>query len=75
MPFLLALILITIGLIVFWLGRRSQVEAGLPIGRVIYSDTQRLAIAGKAVVFAQLIGWPASPIIWCSKVVRSFRSK
>jgi CRISPR-associated exonuclease Cas4 len=39
MPFLLALILITIGLIVFWLGRRSQVEAGLPIGRVIYSDT------------------------------------
>ena len=39
MPFLLALILILIGLIVFWLGRRSQVEAGLPIGRVISSDT------------------------------------
>ena len=36
---LIALILITIGLLVFWLGRRSQVEAGLPIGRVIYSDT------------------------------------
>jgi CRISPR-associated exonuclease Cas4 len=40
MPFLLALLLILIGLIVFWLGRRSRVEAGLPIGRVIYSDTQ-----------------------------------
>ena len=39
MPFLLALLLILIGLIVFWLGRRSQVAAGLPIGRVIYSDT------------------------------------
>jgi len=40
MPFLLALILIFLGLIVFWLGRRSQAEAGLPIGRVIYSDTR-----------------------------------
>ena len=40
MPLLLALILILIGLIVFWLGRRRQVEAGLPIGRVIYSDTR-----------------------------------
>jgi CRISPR-associated exonuclease Cas4 len=40
MPFLLALTLILIGLFVFWLGRRSQVEAGLPIGRVIYSDTR-----------------------------------
>jgi CRISPR-associated exonuclease Cas4 len=39
MPFLIALLLILIGLIVFWLGRRSQMEAGLPIGRVIYSDT------------------------------------
>jgi CRISPR-associated exonuclease Cas4 len=35
---LIALILILIGLLIFWLGRRSQVEAGLPIGRVIYSD-------------------------------------
>ncbi|HSD83256.1 MAG TPA: CRISPR-associated protein Cas4 [Anaerolineae bacterium] len=40
MPFLLALILILIGLFVFWLGRRAQTEAGLPIGRVIYSDTR-----------------------------------
>jgi CRISPR-associated exonuclease Cas4 len=39
MPFLSALLLILIGLLVFWLGRRSQAEAGLPIGRVIYSDT------------------------------------
>jgi CRISPR-associated exonuclease Cas4 len=39
MPFLLALLLIILGLVVFWLGRRSQTEAGLPIGRVIYSDT------------------------------------
>ena len=39
MPFLIALILILIGLLVFWLGRRSQAEAGLPIGRVIASDT------------------------------------
>jgi CRISPR-associated exonuclease Cas4 len=39
MPFLLALILILIGILIFWLGRRSQAEAGLPIGRVIYSDT------------------------------------
>ena len=37
---LIALLLILIGLLVFWLGRRSQVEAGLPIGRVIYSDTR-----------------------------------
>jgi len=39
MPFLIALLLILIGLIAFWLGRRSQVVAGLPSGRVIYSDT------------------------------------
>ena len=38
--FLLALLLILLGLLVFWLGRRSQAEAGLPIGRVIYSDTR-----------------------------------
>jgi CRISPR-associated exonuclease Cas4 len=40
MPFIIALLLILIGLIVFWLGRRAQVEAGLPIGHVIYSDTR-----------------------------------
>ncbi len=40
MPFFIALILILSGLVVFWLGRRSQTEAGLPIGRVIYSDTR-----------------------------------
>jgi CRISPR-associated exonuclease Cas4 len=39
MPFLVALFLIFIGLLIFWLGRRRQLEAGLPIGRVIYSDT------------------------------------
>ena len=39
MFFLIALLLIIFGLIILWLGRRSQVEAGLPIGRVIYSDT------------------------------------
>ena len=46
MPFLLALLLILIGLAVFWLGRRNQSDAGLPIGRVIYSDTR---------------GWQATP--------------
>lgn len=40
MPFFIALLLIFIGLVIFWLGRRSQAEAGLPIGRVIYSDTR-----------------------------------
>ena len=40
MPFFIALLLILIGVVVFWLGRRSQAEAGLPIGRVIYSDTR-----------------------------------
>ena len=40
MPFIIALLLILIGVLVFWLGRRSQAEAGLPIGRVIYSDTR-----------------------------------
>lgn len=40
MPFLLALTLILIGIVVFWLGRRTQADAGLPIGRVIYSDTR-----------------------------------
>jgi CRISPR-associated exonuclease Cas4 len=39
MPFFIALLLILFGLLVFWLSRRSQAEAGLPIGRVIYSDT------------------------------------
>jgi CRISPR-associated exonuclease Cas4 len=39
MPFFSALLLILFGLLVFWLSRRSQAEAGLPIGRVIYSDT------------------------------------
>jgi CRISPR-associated exonuclease Cas4 len=39
LPFV-ALFLIVLGLIIFWLGRRSQAEAGLPIGRVIYSDTR-----------------------------------
>ena len=38
---LIALLLIIFGLLVFWLGRRSQAEAGLPIGRVIYSDASR----------------------------------
>jgi CRISPR-associated exonuclease Cas4 len=37
---IIALLLILIGLLVFWLSRRSQVAAGLPIGRVIYSDTR-----------------------------------
>lgn len=40
MPFLIALLLILFGLSIFWLGRRSQTEAGLPTGRVIYSDTR-----------------------------------
>ncbi len=40
MPFLIALLLILIGVLVFWFGRRSQSEAGLPIGQVIYSDTR-----------------------------------
>jgi CRISPR-associated exonuclease Cas4 len=34
-----ALLLILIGLIVLSLGRRAQREAGLPVGRVVYSDT------------------------------------
>jgi len=37
---LIALSLIVLGLFVFWLGRRTQAEAGLPVGRVIYSDTR-----------------------------------
>jgi CRISPR-associated exonuclease Cas4 len=40
MPFFIALLLIIIGVLIFWLGRRSQAEAGLPLGRVIYSDTR-----------------------------------
>jgi len=39
LPFV-AVVFIVLGLLVFWLGRRSQAEAGLPIGRVIYSDTR-----------------------------------
>ena len=38
LPFIAAL-LILIGLLVLWLGRRAQMAAGLPIGRVIYADT------------------------------------
>jgi len=37
---LIALLLILIGVLIFWLGRRSQAKAGLPVGRVIYSDTR-----------------------------------
>jgi CRISPR-associated exonuclease Cas4 len=40
MPFFIALLLILSGVLIFWLGRRSQSEAGLPTGRVIYSDTR-----------------------------------
>jgi CRISPR-associated exonuclease Cas4 len=40
MPFFIALLLILIGVLIFWLGRRSQAEVGLPIGQVIYSDTR-----------------------------------
>lgn len=39
MPFFIALLIILTGVIIFWLGRRSQADAGLPLGRVIYSDT------------------------------------
>jgi len=39
LPFI-ALFLIFLGLLVFWLGRRGQAETGLPTGRVIYSDTR-----------------------------------
>ena len=35
----IALLLVILGLIVLGLGRRFQVEAGLPIGRVVYADT------------------------------------
>jgi CRISPR-associated exonuclease Cas4 len=37
---IIALLLILIGVLIFWLGRRSQSAAGLPTGRVIYSDTR-----------------------------------
>jgi len=36
---IIAIILIVIGLIALGFGRRIQVEAGLPVGRVVYSDT------------------------------------
>ena len=35
---LVALLLILMGVLIFWLARRSRAEAGLPAGRVIYSD-------------------------------------
>jgi CRISPR-associated exonuclease Cas4 len=45
LPFL-AFLLIFVGFGLYWLGRRSRAETGLPIGRVIYSDTR---------------GWQAAP--------------
>ncbi len=39
MSLLFALALILVGALIFWLGRRAQAETGLPVGRVIYSDT------------------------------------
>ncbi len=39
MPALIAIILIVIALIALGLGRRMQIETGLPLGRVVYSDT------------------------------------
>ena len=36
---IIAIALIVIGLIALGFGRRIQVEAGLPMGRVVYSDT------------------------------------
>jgi CRISPR-associated exonuclease Cas4 len=37
---IIALLLILIGTLIFRLGRRAQADTGLPIGRVIYSDTR-----------------------------------
>ncbi len=39
MLLVIALILIVVGLLALWQGRRLQAEAGLPAGRVIYADT------------------------------------
>ena len=60
---IIALLLILIGLLVLWLGRRSQAEAGLPIGRVIYSDTRGWQSLEQP-LFSALIGWRANPITW-----------
>lgn len=38
---IIAIVLILVGLIALWFGRRYQVEAGLPPGRVVYADTGR----------------------------------
>jgi CRISPR-associated exonuclease Cas4 len=36
---LCALLLLTLGLALLWLGRRARRQTGLPVGEVIYSDT------------------------------------
>jgi CRISPR-associated exonuclease Cas4 len=38
----LILILLVIGVVLLWLGGRRQLASGLPTGRVIYIDTERL---------------------------------
>ncbi len=39
MLFIVAIIIVLVGLFALWQGRRWQAEAGLPPGRVVYADT------------------------------------
>ncbi len=40
MPFILALLLLVIGLVLLWLSNRQRKQSGLPGGRVVYTDTR-----------------------------------
>lgn len=41
MPYILAIILFLLALILFWIAQRQRQESGLPAGRIIYADTNR----------------------------------
>ena len=50
----LAVLLILFSIVLFWLATRQQKIAGLPAGRVIYSDTSRWAAVEKPLYDAVL---------------------
>jgi CRISPR-associated exonuclease Cas4 len=56
----LAVLLILISVIFFWLATRQQKAAGLPAGRVIYADTSRWA-AVEAPLYDSVLGLTGKP--------------
>jgi CRISPR-associated exonuclease Cas4 len=56
----LAVLLILLSVVLFWLATRQQKSAGLPAGRVIYADTSRWAALEKP-LYDALLGLTGKP--------------